>query len=856
MGAPVGTYCASVELEAEITPDLGTVRGVVRCRAADDGPLAVATYPRTLRTAEGLTDISRPWYYPHGFEAADMRLFSGGVELEGAGAWQPLGEVRRGQVVELSFETRVPRRNGIFGVDRHSGGAVAYLLAGWHPVFGREGLPLERATISYSVTPPTGLVGLVGQVPFERKSQNPSRGVFVGRYLPVVLAPGMEATAGDGVVVLTPLRRLWLGSGPPRSLALGADDDARRELLATWSDGRAMAQHHGMEPPPRLVVMAPLRAYMVESFDGGVAISDRAFHVVRLARLADWGILPREVVLRFHRLSMWRWQLSSLGLELAAAREADTARAELAADALAAHMHRELARERYGDKTSAPELLETFAIIPEIDSLIFAPQIPFVDTYFAAVDERGPLRLRLDEFAHPWPRGRLLYEKLVDRYGAGPVAKALERYVAERRPLFAVLDEALGAGAAAYCAQWLGPPPRLNYSLGEITPGPEGVRVEIRASGPDAGRLVESLRVTVEDEEGEAHHASRLGPGEVVVNGAKGEPARIELDEKGRLTELVHPPGEGPRYDNRTPPRWRFLLNNISGVVAVTNKQLVGDVDFTLRRIHDLRYRYDFQVRGSPEAAGVAAGLSYAFGAEVTPLRLAHRAGALLRVDRLFYSGPGTTSGFQGTAQTFYSYETRQGNISSFHGDGVSVRASVSVAHDEVSGNQQHSARLGASAFHLFPFASDIALLARVRADRLLGDVPAQLGLELGDRYVGGRGYERDEARSDRRALASLELRHGAEGDAATDLGGLIMLTGFEGAVFADAIWLPMDEPGCRRDTFYDVGYGVRFFGDILNVYPGSLAVDVGVPLVRCARERDRLPFTVYLSFVQSFFTF
>ena len=85
---------------------------------------------------------------------------------------------------------------------------------------------------------------------------------------------------------------------------------------------------------------------------------------------------------------------------------------------------------------------------------------------------------------------------------------------------------------------------------------------------------------------------------------------------------------------------------------------------------------------------------------------------------------------------------------------------------------------------------------------------------------------------------------------------GLNLRDCFEGAFFADAVYLPMDEPGCRRDTFYDVGYGVRFLGDILNVYPGSLAVDVGVPLNRCARERDRLPITVYLAFVQSFLAF
>ncbi|MEZ4271344.1 MAG: hypothetical protein R3C68_07900 [Myxococcota bacterium] len=79
------------------------------------------------------------------------------------------------------------------------------------------------------------------------------------------------------------------------------------------------------------------------------------------------------------------------------------------------------------------------------------------------------------------------------------------------------------------------------------------------------------------------------------------------------------------------------------------------------------------------------------------------------------------------------------------------------------------------------------------------------------------------------RLIGSLEYRHRLEGDGRADLGGVVTLNRL-------ALLLPMpctcmvDRPGCRRDVFYDVGYGLRFIGDMLNIAPGSLQIDFGVP--------------------------
>jgi hypothetical protein len=116
--------------------------------------------------------------------------------------------------------------------------------------------------------------------------------------------------------------------------------------------------------------------------------------------------------------------------------------------------------------------------------------------------------------------------------------------------------------------------------------------------------------------------------------------------------------------------------------------------------------------------------------------------------------------------------------------------------------------------------------------------------------------------RGSRRAVATLEHRHGLVSGRRTDFGGLWTLTGIEGAFFADGVYLEgasESEPGaslCGERLFADVGYGVRFLVDLLSVSPSALVVDVGVPVTRCGMVEDASPVTVYVSFVQSLLSF
>ena len=401
---------------------------------------------------------------------------------------------------------------------------------------------------------------------------------------------------------------------------------------------------------------------------------------------------------------------------------------------------------------------------------------------------------------------------------------------------------------------WLGPFPRVNYSLGEIAP-PTATRVTVAVSGPDAHMVQEPLVVQLKDTANNTQRRTLAGAGVADFNNTH-PVATVELDPDGRLAELWHEPGLMPRYDNRDPKRWRFLLNDISGLFAVTNGQLSLAIDFLLRRINDLRFDIDFAAFYAPGFAGVQVSADRYFGAEVTPLRLAQALSLTAQATHLRQELDASVPGDQVGLALEYQYDTRLGRYWDYQGQAVDASVSYTLGRDAHDTSFQFG-QAGVAGLRLWPLGLNAAWVTRVRVDAIFGQAPPQNQLRLGGRYLGARGYENDEARGTRRLLLSQELRHVLHGESRNDLFGLLMLTRLEGAFFADAVYLPIDRSGCHQSWFYDVGYGVRFIADVLNLSPVSLQLDVGVPLNRCADRVDiKTPVTVYLSFVQSFLAF
>ena len=833
--------CQTVRIVASLDPSTRTVTGTATCTLGRPAHLRIATYPRLLRAPESIDDVRHTWFYPAGFDAGDMSLTQGDTPLDGEGPWQTLGDYAAGASVTLQFTTKVPQRNGVFG-ERDG---VFYMLGGWHPAFADSDAPVLASDITYEITMPKQMVGFVGATPVPHTAPRKQVGTFNGRFLPWLAAGSadVDRTSKNAVIVSPAKADRHDMPYDLRDITAALDGRSRRQLIATIDDGAAFADNEGIAHDRLLVVIAPLRERLVERFDGGIAVSDRAFHVLHI-----------EVMLKLHRLALWRAQLATYANARTRENEThyDGLPAQMISETVGVVLRDALARDKYAITEYAPQLLERIAVTPEIDALIFAPQTTFGDAYYEALDETPQARLHIDDFDTELPRGKILASKMVDRIGDAGAMAVTQAYLASHSSWIAMLRAANDEALVSALRPWIGPTPVLNYVLSVVDETQGKVRVRVDATGPDADKVHEPITVRLrERKRGRLLEAARLGPGELTFP-TLSKTKFIELDPYERLVQLDWPEGKTGRYDDRTPPRWRFLLNDVSGLFAITNNQVSANVDFLLRRVNDLRYAYGFTASYAPEAVGVGASATYKFGKPVTKLVLAERISASVAYSRLRANFDNANPGDLLSAGVSYLYDDRQSPYYGFLGKGLNISAAIAYGRDD-RGVDYVFGTLGASVLKIWRLALGHAIVGRLRVDGIIGTPPPQSQLRLGGRFRGARGYESNEQRGDFRTVASTEYRHLLIGDERTDFGGIFMLTRVEGAFFADAVILPVDHPGCHRSLFTDVGYSVKFIGDILNVSPSSLAFDFGFPLNRCDDQDFRVPFTVYASFVQSF---
>ena len=208
-------------------------------------------------------------------------------------------------------------------------------------------------------------------------------------------------------------------------------------------------------------------------------------------------------------------------------------------------------------------------------------------------------------------------------------------------------------------------------------------------------------------------------------------------------------------------------------------------------------------------------------------------------------------TGHLGRLSLSYGHDTRISPYFAFEGHGWNASSSAGYHHTD--GESGIYGTAGAAIYGILPLPGRQGLVGRLRLDGMIGNAPEQANLRLGGLYRGARGYESDAARGDVfRALATLEHRHALFTAARINFAGALMWTRLEGAFFANATYLPNHDSACSSPMFYDVGYGLRFIGDVLNISPAAIVIDVGVPLNGCAKRESHQAVTVYLSFLQS----
>lgn len=900
-GAGAARAHAEGATSLDVTLDAGRrrVHGTVRIEIPNPtrAPLDRAyvwLYPNRFATRPAaLDDVNFHWIYPNEFSAGQMRVLAarqGGRPVPaaamGAAPHAAAGEgvlwvidlpapVAPGErlVLELEYAAIVPERYGGFGCVA----GQCTLLGGFYPMLAA----LDEAGWDLAAPPqPTRFAGrmafrsemaavVAGRL---QRGSVASLAAEPASYLPVVVAPALHASERTRRGV----RLVWVSTRPPPP----ADDAARQILPYSEEDYAAMglgAAAQAVEllaeigaPLPAgtelVMVEAPLRLDLALAHPRMVVASDRLFRLFPARRFRKFH--GRELVRALYAEALGR-RPPPAGVR---AHEAPLV-AELAADYLTdLYTVREYRKQEF-----ARDVLSPVSFVPAIDQLIYAPQVAFAGAYFGAIADDDAFRDDVRRFNHDRPGGRLYYHKLQDLLDPKAFGEVMRKLVLGEAGVREAAEAVHGGSLSWFFRQWAGRYPKVNYKLAgrarERLPSGRWrhtVRVEKQrwdgAEGP-----VEPVEVRVVDGGGGKHLLrwdGRGARGEVAFESDSGSVDLVAVDPRYRLVEASAPGSpEDPRFDNRLPPRIKFIYNSFGALLNVTDQTLALAADFSFRRVHDNRHGVRLALfRSDAVPIGGSIGYSRYFGPKVIANRPAYGASVGLGVARLEFLGdPGTRL----SISAGIGADDRRVIFEPMDARGWSVGARWSVTRfDETErqgGDLLKTVAAYGDATRIFTPIDGHTLVVNVEAAAVWGDIEARGQLISGGGPGGLRGYLPTEHFGRARVIAHGEWRGAWARDIDWNLGHWLWLRAAGMAVFADVGFLsscdsPLDL--ISEDSFYaSAGFGFRVFYDDLGVAQGMTALDFAIPLVFRPREclghpaqtAARPPFVVYLTFLPPF---
>lgn len=842
----------SLRVEAQLPPELD--RLTVTVTSTGPGPYDWVLPPDPDRPLAQVTTVVESQLYPLGPEPYGLAELQ--VQVDEQPCAEPLaplpGGLRRascpaGLRSQVQGELRIPNAYGAQG----RRGRSLTLGGGWFPFLrAADGGPL-RGKLTVVLKVPGGLGVVVADRIVAPKGEAQTVEL---EFADAASVPLVVRSQAAGFLPFAEGRARFL-TGRPGSPALATPQPS---LEATIQDGLLFLDEHQLPAPtraaPLLVAEAPLRRDLAQATPGLLLVSDRAFRLT-----------PVERFLRFHRFPILR-ELYTVVLFDRLVADPDRA---LAADALGAWLRDRYVASRVGRAEDAFDVLTWWSFIPAVDSLLYAPQLPFIGAYFRLIDETDPHRVDFLDAPSGRPRGKLLYEKLVDRLGPVAVSELFAKVMAGA-PFRRSVLEALGPAGPEFFRLWLGPYPQVQYRLGTFGSAPADrcpqrpcyqAEIELLRSGAE---IEEPIQVLLEDEEGrvvERWAAPSLAERRVLTATLSAPLDFVELDPHGRLAETPSAQVPSPKFDNRSSARWRFLLNNFNLLLSPTAGQLETALDVGFSRVRDVHWRFAGRVDYSPSAVAVSARGIYAFGSTVTPDRLAHYVGATVEGSYLRPEYAGTTeSAFAFSGAAYYAYDDRLTSWLPDRGSGLRLGLGYDRtlgALDPAAGLTNDALSVSLRALRSFRAHGQQLSLRASAAGFLLGEPRAQLRYPLGGRAA-LRGYVLGEEVFRYRGLLSAEWVHPILPEANDNAVELVWATRLEGALYADVAMVSDELSGLgRRALRADVGYGFRVYLDYFGVRPGVMSIDLAFPLIDPVTGRGQVgPPAVYIDFAQSFLNF
>ncbi|MBI4508354.1 MAG: hypothetical protein HY698_01880 [Deltaproteobacteria bacterium] len=916
LGAVKGAQAAQAALEVplpithlDVTLDIPArrVSGVVTFRFTNPSPdplpqVYAWLFPNRLaRPPEALNDVNFYWVYPRRANGASMRVLRAWEGSAKTAALKARVEphaisgkdtllvvelthpVPPGEHVDLSleYEMTIPERHGVLGcIER-----TCTLLGGYYPMLAEIdaagwNLSTAPARVRFSgtlaLTTPAHVVAL-GQ--YSRRTTR-VHAVGEGTHFPLLVAPRLyeQRRKHRGVTLV------YLGLGPPPP----ADDASSQILAYTAEDYGAIALAAAARAIDLLadvgvpvasgervtMVEAPLRLDLALAEPGMTVVSDRLYRIFPIRRGR-----------KFHEREL----IKAVYTELLARRFQDENRGSesvLAAEASASYLCDLYTIKTWHKSEFARDLLTPVSFVPAVDQILYSPQVPFSDAYFGKVEDDDLFRDQVSRFAHLRPRGHVIYEKLRDLLGAERAARVMLRVLSLELSLGKAAEAEHGGPLDWFFAQWERPHGRVNYRLGARSKARSDER---REGGKWLHRIVveklplpgeevqlEPVEVRVVDGNGKRQDLVWDGVGDrgvVEVVSESEELTSVEIDPRHRLveSELAYSAAD-PRFDNRSPPRLKFIYNSFGALLNLSDLTASLLFDFEFGRIHDTQNKFRLQLyRTDAVPGGGSVSYSRPFGSKVTQSRLTRAWTIALGVARLD-ADFGRAEGEPSRAGTRVSLGTGVGaddRLFVFEprwARGFSLGGRLTLTHLDEDGSVRKTGSLFADYTRIVTPWDRHTLVGNVEGAVVGGDIvtPSQLlGGGGPDRL---RGYHANRLFGRARVTAHAEWRLSLRHDLNHNYGHWLWLRGVGAAFFVDGGALS----GCdaygdllgRENLFASLGLGLRFFYDNFGVQQGMMALDFAVPLVdrmRSCLDRKpastvgKVPFTLQLTFLPPF---
>jgi hypothetical protein len=667
--------------------------------------------------------------------------------------------------------------------------------------------------------------------------------------------------AGVEVVVLHPKQR---PSGQvPHETFVQLRRDVPGQVMAITRELIRLATRLGLEgnPGSRIVlVQGPLRSSVAESHPGVVMVSDQAFE-----------LLPSQRLVKFHQEAIARAVADTL-MSAITTGDYDPSASLWTPGAMAFALLQLWEEVRLLPDEYASDILRNFTFVPAVDRFLYTQQASFSSAYFRGVEDQPKLRNHPLWFSHELPTGRRIHAKLTDTLGP----KGIDRMYREvfSKPgtdITKAAEHAYGFELDWFFDQWLGPYPEVDYAIAHVRTTPNGeqfdheIVIERRADVV----VIEPVQVLVTERGGEQHFLIWNGEIDSADPGPQGQPARgahtfelttrrrianVRLDPRQRLVQTpVDKPNVDPRFNDRTPPSFRFLytgaglsvaasefLNANTAAARFNAVAFFAAFEGSLRR--DLRRTGHVLVSKDRETIiSVGSGANFWFGPKRNQQRRQSRVRAFVTAAYLNDTSLDERGGVRVSERlslvndtTRFSWWPEKGRTLSV---GTTARQIIRV--DGLEDDHRANVSLDAGWVQRWRIMHNHVIATLVSGQivvPVLRDPEFRSLTRVGG--IGGlSGYAADEVFGLGLVTVQAEYRHLYIDDLPVNLVHLAWLRGIGGAAFAGVATTSRcdDYSGWfGPDSWYaHVGYAITGRFSILGVTPQLFRVEASVPLVR-----------------------